>query len=104
MKNNFSCPNCQSKQRIKHLFFFTNSTTWHCHQCNTVLKPKKLSSYAIFLISFLPGVLVIVPSFYTIYILKYKLIKALLVGLLFGILAYILAILYYYFNVKLEEV
>ncbi len=100
MKNNFSCPNCHSKQKLKYLYFMSNSSVWHCHKCNSVLKPEKMSTHTV-QIGFLS---VVIPSFYCMIVLKYKLFKTLFIGLMFGILAYVLVLFYYYYTVKLEEV
>jgi transposase-like protein len=100
MKNNFSCPNCHSKQKLKHLYFMSNSSVWHCHKCNSVLKPNKMSSFTI-QIGFLS---VVIPGYYCMIVLKYNLFKTLFIGLLFGGFAYSLGLLYYYFNVELEEI
>jgi transposase-like protein len=100
MKNNFSCPNCHSQQKLKHIYFMSNNSVWHCHKCNSVLKPEIMSTYTV-QIGFLS---VVIPSYYCMLVLKYKLFKTLFIGLMFGVLAYVLILFYYYYTVKLEEV
>ena len=100
MKNSYSCPRCHSKQKIKHLFLMSNNTTWHCDNCNTLLKPEKMTN-----LTFIGGFLsTVIPACYSIIFLKNKLSKSLFIGLICGLIGYLIIILYYYFNIKLEEV
>lgn len=100
MKTTFKCPNCKNKQHLKNLFLMNRDSSWRCHKCNTLIKPKNLSSNSN-IIGFLS---VVFPSYFSIFILKYKLLPSLLVGLLFGLLTYILSLVYFYKNCQLEEI
>lgn len=102
MRNHFTCSNCQSKQKIKHLLFVTNYSNWNCHKCKTKLKPERKTNFAI-IIGFLGGLVGAIPAYYSIFILKYSLIKSLFIGLLFGFFLYIGIIIYYYYNLDLKE-
>lgn len=100
MKNSFTCPHCLHKQPIKKLFFMSNLSEWRCQSCNTLLKPKKLTNKAL-IFGFLS---VIIPAYFCIFYLEYTLMPSLLVGLIFGIIAYIISLIYFYYNTEFEEI
>lgn len=77
----------------------SNSSQWHCGNCDTLIMPKKLTNRT-FAFGFLA---VIVPSYFCIFHLKYTLIPSLLIGFAFGILAYCISLIYFYYNTEFEK-
>lgn len=100
MNNKFACPKCGSKQHLKHLFFMSNTSIWHCHKCDILIKPEKMSLISNY-IGFFAAV---VPTYYCMFVLKFCISTVMMIGLLFGLLTYILSLIYYYMRIKLEEV
>ena len=98
--NFFTCLNCGTKQYLRHLLFMSNASTWHCHKCNILLKPEKMSLASTYIGFFA----VVIPTYYCMFILKYRIGIVMAIGLLFGILAYLLSLVYYYVRIRLEEV
>jgi len=103
MKNNFICPNCQSKQKLKHLIFLSNNSTWHCHKCNSSLKPQRKPLAGV-LIGLFAGLFGAMPTYYSMFILNFKLITSLSIGILMGVFTYFIVLWYYHYSVIFEKV
>ena len=97
--NKFSCPNCNNKLQLKNIWFLSNKTVIICNNCNSNLMPVKMSEYY-FIISFLTTAL---PGFF---FAKYyhSLFRGLLIGFFFGLITYLISIIYTYFTVRFEKI
>jgi len=74
-------------------------STWRCEKCNTLIGPKGLTNTS----NIIGFIAVVIPSYFSIYILRNKLLPSLLIGLSFGILTYLIYVLNFYLTVKFEE-
>jgi len=99
MKKTFTCPVCGEKQPTKKIFFLSNLSKWECKNCKSIIKPKSLSNKA-WIFGFLSFVL---PAYYSIFILKKELLESMSLGLLFGIIAYLISLVYFYKTIEFEE-
>lgn len=99
MKKPYTCPTCGKKQPIKKIFFLSNLSKWECQNCKSIIKPKNLSNKA-WIFGFLSFVL---PAYYSIFILKKELLASMSLGLLFGVIVYLISLVYFYKITEFEE-
>lgn len=100
-KNNkhFQCPNCHSKQNLKHLYWMSKYSMWPCHSCGVQLKPKNIS-----IISNLIGILIVViPANIMLYRWHFSLWKTFLICMLIGGIFYLFSLIYFYRTTELEQ-
>lgn len=96
----FICPNCKKKQPINKLFLLSNFSQWRCPHCNKLLKPRKMATYTFYIGLFAT----VIPGYLGTYVLKYNFIQTMLLAFTGGVIALLIAHIYYYFNAKFEEV
>ena len=99
VKKSFTCPVCGERQKFKHLILLSNRSAWHCHKCHTLLQPEALPENAIGIGFFS----VVVPSFFSRYVLDFDFFKTMITGLLSGLFVYVLSLVYFFKTVKLKQ-
>ena len=98
---NFKCSNCNNKIPFKEVFQFKKGHQTICNNCNTTLRPKKVTSWNW---GFFIGLLaVVVPA--KLYLNDHKnFFIAASIGIVFGTIAILLIAFYTYKTTEFEEV
>lgn len=102
----FICPNCKKKQPLKKLFWLSNSTQWPCLNCDRVIKPGKMSGFALITMAVLVSFSTTIPGYVSILFIKnnYNFLQTILLAATGGLIGISIAYIYYYFNARFEEV
>lgn len=96
----FSCSNCKKKQPFKRIYLMSKISTWRCYNCDVLLKPQNLTGAS----NTLGFISYVVPGYLGLYYFKIGFLNSMLVGLVCGIVFYILSLFYYYKRTILKEV
>lgn len=93
----FQCPSCGENQRLNKVFLMGNHSHWECHNCQTEIRPEKLSTIGMALGAFSTTV----PAMIALHIYEKPIGLSLGIGLLTGVFAYLGTIFYYYKTTRL---
>src|SRR5690606_18217516 len=97
--NNFTCPRCNTKQKVKHLYWMSMHSSWRCHKCNAVLKPKNITGMSNYVGIFV----VVIPAYILLFFFKSSFLKTIVIVSILGLLFYIFSLFYFYITIVLEE-
>jgi DNA-directed RNA polymerase subunit RPC12/RpoP len=95
----FVCAKCGMKLPVKRLFSLNNFSKIECPHCGTINSPDIVGPW-----TFVTAFLAVVASAKTSLIIKDNILIALSIGLLFGVIAYLLIALYIYKTIKFHKV
>jgi len=92
MSLGFQFPSCGEKQRLSKVFLMSNTSHWECHNCQTEIRPEKLSTITVALGAFSSAV----PAMIALHIYEKPIGFSLGIRLLTGVITYLGTIVYYY--------
>jgi uncharacterized protein (DUF983 family) len=99
MKNKFCCPSCGYKQPLKKVFLMNNNSHWKCMNCETEIRPERLSSIT----SLFGFFSIVIPAIISLYIYRNPLFLSMGIGLFSAFIFYLITVFYYFKTTKLVK-